>query len=223
MPTIVSIQVGRPISYVQESPADGKSRAWRTAFFKTPVAGVVGITESGVAGDEQADRENHGGIDKAVLAYSADHYAYWRPHLDLPDMPHGSFGENLTIAGLDETSVCIGDRWQAGDVVFEVAQPRQPCWKMGRRWQIVDLPKQVIQNGKSGWYLRVIKSGELTSGLSIDLVARPRPTWTVARASRLLYHEPDNLAGLQELADVPELSRAWREELFEKIARRAFS
>ena len=116
----------------------------------------------GIAGDQQADRENHGGLDKAVLAYSADHYAFWRVHLNLPDMPHGGFGENLTIAGLDESSVCIGDRWQAGNVVFEVSQPRQPCWKMGRRWNIADLPKQVIQNGKSGWYLRVLVEGELS-------------------------------------------------------------
>jgi MOSC domain-containing protein YiiM len=223
MPIILSIQVGRPVSYVQESPIDGKSRSWKTAFTKSPIAGIVAVTDSGVSGDEQADRQNHGGIDKAVLAYSADHYAYWRPHLSLPDMPHGGFGENLTIAGLDETTVCIGDRWRAGDVVFEVSQPRQPCWKMGRRWQIVDLPRQVIQNGKSGWYLRVVESGELRSGLAMNLMSRPRPTWTIARASRLLYHEPDNLAGLQELADVPELARAWREELLEKIARRQTS
>src|SRR5580765_2879921 len=112
MPTIVSIQVGRPIKYIQEAAIDGKSRSWTTAYFKAPVEGSVALNETGVAGDEQADRENHGGIDKAVLAYSADHYAYWRLHLGLPDMPYGGFGENLTIAGLDETSVCIGDRWQ---------------------------------------------------------------------------------------------------------------
>jgi MOSC domain-containing protein YiiM len=208
---------------VQESPIDGKSRSWRTAFFKTPIDDSVAVTDTGIGGDEQADRENHGGMDKAVLAYSADHYVYWRLHLDLPDMPYGGFGENLTMAGLDETAVCIGDRWKAGKVVFEVSQPRQPCWKMGRRWQIVDLPKQVIQNGKSGWYLRVIERGELTSGLPIDLVWRPRPAWTIARASRLLYHESDNLAGLQELADLPELSHAWREELLDKVARRQTS
>src|SRR5262245_31410287 len=221
MPTIVSIQVGRPTQYEYEGFADGKSRAWTTAFFKSPVKGAVHVGALGFAGDEQADRKNHGGIDKAVLAYSADHYPFWRNHLGLPDMPYGGFGENLTITGLEESSVCIGDRWQAGEVVLEVSQPRQPCWKMGRRWRMVDLPKQVIQNGRSGWYLRVLNEGELSAGAMIELIARPHPTWTIARASQLLYHERDNVAKLEELANVPELSRAWREELLERISRRA--
>jgi MOSC domain-containing protein YiiM len=219
MPTIISIQAGQSTTYIHDGAADGNRRQWTTAFFKSPVAGSVHVGELGIAGDQQADRENHGGIDKAVLAYSADHYPSWRDHLSLPDMPHGGFGENLTIAGLDEASVCIGDRWQAGDVIFEVSQPRQPCWKMARRWRIVDLPKQVIQNGKSGWYLRVNEQGALQAGVEMRLLARPRPDWTIARASRLLYHENDNVTALSELANLPELSRAWREELLERIAR----
>ena len=220
MPTITSIQIGQPTTYVQEGAADGKSRTWTTAFFKSPVAGSVPVGPLGIAGDQQAERENHGGIDKAVLAYSADHYPYWRAHLNLPDMPYGGFGENLTIAGLDESAVCIGDRWQTADIEFDVSQPRQPCWKMARRWRIIDLPKQVIQNGRSGWYLRVLKDGDLAAGTFFDLVSRPHPSWTIARANRLLYHEADNVAALEELANVPELSQAWREELLERIARR---
>src|SRR3954466_15455292 len=100
MPQIVSIQVGRPQAYDYEGAADGKSRSWTSAFFKSPVTGNVRAGEMGLAGDEQADRQNHGGLDKALLAYSAEHYAYWRPHLSLPDMPYGGFGENLTIAGV---------------------------------------------------------------------------------------------------------------------------
>lgn len=222
MPTILSIQVGRAVTYTQDGPSDGKARTWTTAFNKSPVSGSATITDLGLTGDEQADRENHGGLDKAILAYSADHYAYWREHLSLPDMPHGGFGENLTIAGLEESTVCIGDQWQAGPVLFEVSQPRQPCWKMGRRWQIPDLPKQVIQNGRGGWYLRVLTPGELANGSEIELVSRPRPSWTIARANRLFYHEPDNVADLQDLANIPELSRAWREDLLQKIARRSF-
>lgn len=220
MSTILSIQTGRVQSYEYQTNADLRGRTWQTAFYKSPVAGPLHFGDLGVAGDEQADHENHGGLDKAVLAYSANHYDYWRETLSLPDMGYGAFGENLTIDGSEESTVCIGDRWQAGEVLLEVSQPRQPCWKLGRRWQIVDLPKQVIQNGRSGWYFRVLQEGELAAGEPIELVSRPRPNWTVARASRLLYHEPDNVAGLKQLADVPELSRSWREEILERLARR---
>jgi MOSC domain-containing protein YiiM len=222
MPAIVSIQTGRAATYTYDRPADGRTSAWTTAFWKSPVAGPVRATAIGLAGDEQADRQNHGGIDKAVLAYSADHYPAWREALGDPDIPYGGFGENLTIAGIDESSVAIGDRWRAGDVEFEVSQPRQPCWKMGRRWQRPELPKLVRQNGKSGWYLRVLSEGELTAGMTIELVSRPQPTWTIARASRLLYGQVtnDTVSQLEDLANVPELSQAWREDLLQKIAQR---
>ncbi len=219
MPVIVSLQVARPASYFHEGHADGKASTWTTAFFKTPVVGPVRVSALGLAGDEQADKENHGGPDKAVLAYSADHYPYWREHLGLPDMPHGGFGENLTIWRLDETTVCIGDTWRAGEVVFQVTQPRQPCWKMSRRWQIADLAKQVIANGKSGWYLRVLAEGVLSPGTPIELIQRPHPAWTVARASELFHHGKDDLAAAAELAALPELSAAWKSSLARRIQK----
>ena len=121
MPTIISIQTGQLTTYAYQGAADGKPRTYQTAYVKLPIAGSVHIGPLGVAGDQQADRENHGGLDKAVLAYPAGHYANWRTQLNLPDMPYGGFGENLTIEGLGETGVCIGDRWQAGSVVLEVS------------------------------------------------------------------------------------------------------
>jgi MOSC domain-containing protein YiiM len=220
MPIVISIQIGRATTYAHQGNADGKLRTYSTAFVKSPIAGSIFVGTTGVAGDQQADRQNHGGLDKAILAYSADHYPYWQQHLNLSNMPCGGFGENLTIEGLDETGICIGDRWQAGNITLEVSQPRQPCWKLGRRWQIADLPKQVIQNGRSGWYLRVLNEGELIAGTPIELMTRPHPAWSVARANRLLYHEHDNVLALEELANIPELSRAWSEELLERIARR---
>jgi MOSC domain-containing protein YiiM len=220
VPKIDSIQVGQPTEYRHEGHADGNTQTWMTAFFKQTVSGPLQVTTYGVVGDRQADVVNHGGSDKAVLAYSADHYAYWRAHLNLPEMPHGGFGENLTIAGLDETSVCIGDTWQAGPVVFQVTQPRQPCWKMSRRWQIADLAKQVIANGKSGWYLRVLAEGEVAAGTALELIERPHPAWTVARGSELFHHRKDDATGARELASLPELSAAWRDSLHVRLSKR---
>jgi MOSC domain-containing protein YiiM len=220
MTTIVSIQVGQPTEYRHEGHPDGVAQSWVTAFWKLPVMGPVWVSQTNLAGDCQADTVNHGGIEKAVLAYSADHYAYWREHLNLSAMPYGGFGENLTIAGLDESTVCIGDTWQAGSVVFQVTQPRQPCWKMSRRWQIADLARQVIANGKSGWYLRVLAEGELSAGTRLELVASPHPAWTVARASELFHHRKTDIAATKELSALQELSSAWREALLERISRR---
>ena len=192
---------------------DPHARRWFTGFFKVPVDGPVEFRENGLAGDGQADLRFHGGPDKAVLAYSADHYPLWRGELNRPEMTGGGFGENLTIAGLSENSVCIGDRWRSGTVLFQVSQPRQPCWKLGRRWNLPDLPKRVIQTNRSGWYLRVLESGVLTAPTPLHLADRPHPQWTIARANRVLYDRRVDPAERLALATIPELSAAWRTEL----------
>jgi len=156
-PTILcSIQVAVPRSYGREDAADEHDQPWTTGFYKTPVEGSVFVATMNLAGDGQADLKNHGGADKAVLAYSADHYPQWRDELRIPEMPHGAFGENLTISGLSEKSVCIGDIFRIGKVTFQVSQPRQPCWKLARRWRMHELVRFVVHNGRSGWYLRVL-------------------------------------------------------------------
>jgi MOSC domain-containing protein YiiM len=183
------------------------------------VAGRVFAGQSGIAGDGQADLENHGGIDKAVLVYSAEHYPLWCAELGLAAMPPGGFGENLTIDGSDETSVCIGDVWQCGPVTFEVSQPRQPCWKTSRRWRIHDLSRRVISTGRSGWYLRVLAEGEIEGGMDIQLVTRIHPQWTVARTNAILHHRKDDLAAAEELASLPELALSWREIFLARLER----
>jgi MOSC domain-containing protein YiiM len=218
MPTILSIQTGRATTYAYEGRTDGRAQMWRTAFFKSSVGiAPVAVGDLGLAGDEQADRQNHGGLDKAVLAYSADHYDFWRAQPGFDEIQPGAFGENLTIVGQAESSVCLGDRWRAGTVLFEVSQPRQPCWKMGRRWQMPQLPKVVTQNGRTGWYLRVVETGELKAGDTLEMVSRPYSAWPINRVNRLFYHERDR-DQLQELANVPALSASWREAIFERLS-----
>ena len=213
MPRIASVQVSTVRSLGTAGAADAMDRPWTTGFFKEPVAGAVLVETLGVAGDEQADRANHGGPDKAVLAYSADHYPAWRTELELPELPFGAFGENLTVDGLTEADVCIGDRWRAGDVEFEVTQPRQPCWKLARRWRVKSLPATVVQTGRTGWYLRVLHGGMLESGMELELVARPNPECSIRHANGVMYSEKDDAAAALELAEVPGLSGSWRDGL----------
>src|ERR1700686_4067031 len=109
-----SIQIGKPASYGSEDAADPHDKPWTTGFFKAPVEGPVWVGTTNLEGDGQADLENHGGVDKAVLAYSADHYPRWRRELGMPDLPYGAFGENFTITGLSEESVHVGDIYGIG-------------------------------------------------------------------------------------------------------------
>jgi MOSC domain-containing protein YiiM len=218
-PMLYSIQLGMPKNYGLENAVDPHDFAWTTGFFKTPVEGPVFAGTTNLVGDGQADLINHGGIDKAVLAYSADHYPKWRNELRIPDMPFGAFGENLTIAGWSEQSVCLGDIFRIGAATFEVSQPRQPCWKLARRWRMDELTGLVVRNGRSGWYLRVLEQGWIAAKTPIELIERPNPAWSIARANEIMHHRRMDLVATLELAEVPRLAESWVEELRERADR----
>lgn len=220
-PTLCSIQIAQPRTYGSDDADVDHDRRWKTAFFKLPVPGPRQVGELGIVGDGQADLRFHGGPDKAVLAYSADHWPRWRGELPQVAWSGGAFGENLTIAGSEEGTICIGDVWQLGEVRFEVSQPRQPCWKLSRRWRIDDLAKRVMQNGRSGWYLRVLQPGEIEAGQSLELLARPYPEWTITRAQQVMYLEKKNLAAAEALANLPPLAESWREMFRDRLAKHA--
>ncbi len=217
MPTLLSIQVALTETYGEYDATNPLDRRWTTAFFKKPVGGPVLATWLGLAGDSQADVRHHGGRDKAILAYSAEHYSDWRTVPDLDEIAGGGFGENLTINGLTEATVCIGDAWRAGDVLLEVSQPRQPCWKLGRRWRKPELVKQVVANGRTGWYVRVLEEGPLEAGMAMTLERRPHPEWTIAAANGVMYDKRLPEESIRALIALPELSDAWKEELGERV------
>jgi MOSC domain-containing protein YiiM len=205
---LLSIQVGSPQEYGVAGATDPMDRPWTTGFFKHPVPGPVFVRQSNIDGDGQADLEAHGGLDKAVLAYSADHYGLWRAEFVDLDLPFGAFGENLTIAGITEFDVHIGDVWRVGDVLLEVSQPRQPCWKLARRWREHRLPKVVVQTGRSGWYFRVVQEGMIQVGMELTLSERPHPRWSIARANLIMY-EGVGRSELAELSAIAQLSKSW--------------
>lgn len=214
---LLSIQVGLPQTLGTENAPDPMDRPWRTGFFKTPIQGELWLGRTNLAGDGQADLENHGGIDKAVLAYSATHYPYWRSQLDRPDLPTGAFGENFTVDGQSEAEVCVGDIYAVGDALVQISQPRQPCWKLSRRWRVADLALQVKANGRSGWYFRVLQEGMVQPGLPLTLQERLHPEWSVDRANRVMHRHIQDEAATAELAACPSLSENWRQTLLKRI------
>jgi MOSC domain-containing protein YiiM len=212
-PRLVAICVGRPTEYGVEGAVDPMDRPWRTSFYKYPVEGARWVSQTNVAGDAQADTPNHGGPEKAVLAYSADHYPVWNAESPEIGLGHGGFAENLDISGLSEASVCLGDSWAIGDVVLQVNQARIPCWKISRRWRAEGLTLRVQQTGRTGWYHRVLHEGEIEPGMEIRLFDRPHPEWTIARCNQVFHELKDDRELAAELASLPELADSWRERL----------
>lgn len=218
MPAILaSIQVGVPRLLGDAASADPMDRPWVSGFFKEPVAGPVEVTWSNLAGDAVADRENHGGPDKAILAYSADHFPAWASELRLSALPFGAFGENFSVSNLTEADVCIGDLWKIGPCLFEVSQPRQPCWKLARRWRLKELPALVVATGRTGWYLRIRQAGVVAAGMEPTLEHRPTPDWTIQRTNRVFYHQKTDAVANEKLLAVPTLSMSWKEAIRSRI------
>jgi MOSC domain-containing protein YiiM len=218
-PLLLSIQVGLPKERGTEGAAEKMDRPWKSAIFKEPVDGPLWLGRTNLAGDRQANLQVHGGPDKAVLAYSADHYPGWRIELERPDLAHGSFGENFTIAGLTEATVCIGDTYRIGEALVQVTQPRQPCWKLERRLKRDDMITRVEATDRSGWYFRVLAEANVEAGLPVALVERPYPQWPIARAASVMRGRKDDPATAAQLAACPALATSWQERLAAVAAR----
>ena len=167
----------------------------------------------GLGGDEQADRVAHGGPEMAVLMYAESHYEEWRALDGLGAMGPGGFGENLTLRGADECSLCIGDELEVGAARLQIASPRGPCVDISRRWNTEWLLRRVIELRRSGWYLRVLREGMVASGDEVRLVARPHPEWTIDRVFRVRYVSPRDLGEVAEAARVESLAADWKQKL----------
>ena len=210
---IKSIQIGCVISEGNPDSRDIVDRTWTTGFYKRPIAGSARVTTLGIVGDSVADTRLHGGPNKAILCYAAAHYAVWAVDHPQLNMGAGALGENLTIDGADENSVCIGDRYELGTCRVEVSQPRQPCWKIARRWGVKTLTKEVAQTGRTGWYVRVIQAGSITADQPLELTDRPNPTWSVARLNDIMFGREIDRMAVDELMGIAELSESWKSDI----------
>ncbi len=207
---VVSVQIGR----AEPHPGDA---AKVTGIFKRPVA-ALHAGYAGVDGDTVVDTRYHGGPDKAICCYSVAGYEHWRGVYPDVAWGPGTFGENLTFEGLDETSLHVGDCLRLGDVVAQVSQPRGPCGKLAAKVGIRDFVKVCSDHGATGWYLRVLQPGTIRPGDAIERVSEHPDRLTIAAANRIFYAR-DNAAELARLLAVDALSLAWRQDAAGLLAK----
>lgn len=217
MPRILSIQVGTPAEHGKPDSSDPLDEPFVTALWKSPVTGPVRVGKEQIAGDAQADRKVHGGPDKAIFAYPSEHLPFWRAEL-APDFGPGSFGENFTTEGLVETATCLGDVYRAGSIEVQVSQPRSPCWKLERRFHAAGLVKRILRSGRTGFYLRVLREGEVEAGAELTLVSRPLPEWTIAAVNEVRYGGNPDPQARRALAGCELLAKSWREAIARMLA-----
>jgi MOSC domain-containing protein YiiM len=201
---VIALSVGAP------REVEWRGRTVRTSIFKTPVDRRLRLTRLNFEGDEQSDLTVHGGVDKAVYVYPAEHYAFWRGELPEMDLPWGMFGENLTTEGLLE-DVRIGDRFRIGSAELVVTQPRMPCYKLGIRFGRPDIVKRFLQSGRTGFYFSVGQEGEVGPGDAIELVARADDALSVADVVGLYAADAGNQELLRRAAESSVLPEGWKD------------
>jgi MOSC domain-containing protein YiiM len=211
---VLSVSVGQPREVVADD------RVVRTSIFKSPVAGRVAIRNNNLAGDAQSDLSVHGGRAKAVYAYPHEHYAFWRAQLPDVDLQPAHFGENLTIEGLLEEDVHIGDRLKIGSAELVVTQPRLPCYKLGIRFGRADMVKRFLASRRTGFYMAVSMEGDVGAGDTIEIVDRHPAAVSIPELLDMYLEEGSAPERLREALAIPALSEAWRSELQKQVERR---
>jgi ferredoxin-NADP reductase/MOSC domain-containing protein YiiM len=214
-PVLLSVNVGLP-----------KDVAWQgktvhTGIWKSPVAGPVQARRLNLDGDGQGDRSGHGGEQRAVMVYQIQSYQHWQQHFGRDDFGYGQFGENLTVDGLPDDEVCIGDRYRIGAAEFEVTQPRVTCYRVGLRLGQPEMPALLVSHHRPGFYMRVIQEGPIEAGQPIIKTRTGPHALTVADTDALLYLPHRDQAKLRQAVRIPALSPGWQQSFHDLLAAEA--
>ena len=212
MATVLSVNVGMP----KDVPWQG--RTIRTGIWKEPVPGPQMVRRLNIDGDGQGDTNGHGGEQRAVFVYQIESYRYWQRYLGRDDFVYGQFGENLTIDGLPDEQVCIGDRYRIGEAEFEVTQPRVTCYRVGLRLGEPAMPSLLVSHHRPGFYLRVITEGRVQAGDEIVQTRTGPGQLSVADTDALLYLPGQDVAQLRRALSIPALSPGWQGSFRELLA-----
>ncbi|NRR23375.1 MOSC domain-containing protein [Brevibacillus sp. MS2.2] len=208
---MISLNVGKP------KQVQYQNKEVSTGIYKTPATKSLYLSFLNFEGDGQADLVHHGGKEKAVCVYPYEHYPFWEAELQRK-LAIGAFGENLTIRGLVETDVCIGDTFQLGEAIVQVSQPRQPCYKLSVRYGVPEMLVKVQETGYTGFYFRVLKEGLVSHMDGLTRLSSHPKEITVSYANRIMHQEKENIDGMKKLLEVEELSSNWRATFTKRLS-----
>lgn len=192
---------------------DGKREEYTSSYKKEALnQSSYALDANGFKLDTQSDIESHGGKDKAVCVYSLESYKYLEEKYNIK-LPACTFGENFSIVGADDSQVCIGDQFSCGEVIFEVSQPRQPCWKISSITGIKKLTALIVKEYKSGFYLRVLQGGSIQPSDIMELLSREYPKLTIEFVNKSAYNAKKNQENLKEIIACKKLASVYRTDL----------
>lgn len=213
MPRVLSLNISPPIEI------EYKGKTVRTGIFKKPVAGRRKVNRLNIEGDGQADLLAHGGEMRAIYVYSHNNYAYWEQELGRSAMPMGQFGENLTVEGMSDQEVYVGDQYRIGTTLVEVSQPRVPCYKLAMKMEVDDFYARILKSGRLGFYFRVLEEGDIGSGDEIELVKRVPEAMNIEQVNALMYFDKQNFDGFRAALKTEALSPGWKSTFEDRLAK----
>jgi MOSC domain-containing protein YiiM len=208
---VISTNIG------EKSIVKWRGKEVMTGIFKYPVNNPIHLGFTDVTADVVIDRRYHGGADKVCYLYSSDHYPFWKEKYPKLDWNWGMFGENLSIAGLDETSIHIGDIYKLGSTLVQITQPRQPCFKLGIRLKNPMAVKQFVAAEKPGAYIRVLEAGSVSVNDAMELIERKSANFTLKEVFHLLYYGREQVELVKKARQMPELAESCRIDLKKQI------
>lgn len=206
---LLSIQVGKPRT------VDFNGKQVSTGIFKDVIAGPVMIHKTNLDGDGQADLSVHGGVDKAVYAYSMDAMDWWKQHRPNDEFSFGAFGENLSFARLSEEETCIGDTFRLGESILQAAQPRFPCYKLGVKFKDPKILKAFVESGRPGVYFRVLEEGKIIAGDELVPLEREPHRFSILRLFQIVMEKDNDPIELKRLLKIEALPTSMREHFSE--------
>ncbi|KGP80738.1 MULTISPECIES: MOSC domain-containing protein [unclassified Paenibacillus] len=209
---VLAVNVGQP----QALP--GQKREVMSGIVKHPISSPVFLSFTGMTGDGQADLEHHGGPDKAVCVYDYSRYPALEQLMDRK-LDWGACGENLTVEGCMEDEVRIGDVYELGEAKVQVSQPRQPCFKLGARYDYKELPVYFQESGHTGFYFRVLQEGEVTPSATFRQISTDPASMTILEANRIMHQGKHDAVGMRALLAISTLSDSWKQSLLKRLAK----